>query len=127
MNSKEKTVFYFLCFTFLVGAGISLYQNNQNKKNLKTIVIKQMPNDTQAAVQSDSDEIDTSDTSDLININTASNKELEALPGVGPVIAQRIVDYRQKYGGFKRKEEILKISGIGPKKFEGIKDKITIR
>jgi competence protein ComEA len=62
-----------------------------------------------------------------ININTATAKELESLPGIGPVLAQRIVDYRAQKGGFKSIEEIKEVSGIGDKKFEAIKDLITVK
>ncbi|MGB9553591.1 MAG: helix-hairpin-helix domain-containing protein, partial [bacterium] len=62
-----------------------------------------------------------------ININTASASELESLPGIGPVLAQRIVDYRTQKGGFKSIEEIKEVSGIGDKKFEAIKDLITVK
>ncbi|MCR4432453.1 MAG: helix-hairpin-helix domain-containing protein, partial [Caldiserica bacterium] len=62
-----------------------------------------------------------------ININTASAKELESLPGIGPVLAQRIVDYRAQKGGFKSIEEIKEVSGIGDKRFEAIKDLITVK
>jgi competence protein ComEA len=68
----------------------------------------------------------TPEVSDPININTASQAELESLPGIGPVIAQRIIDYRKKNGPFKRKEDIQKVKGIGPKTFADLKDKITI-
>ena len=53
-----------------------------------------------------------------VNINTANKKELESLPGIGPKLAQNIIDYRSKYGNFKNKEEIKKIKGIGIKKFQ---------
>ncbi|MGB9749528.1 MAG: helix-hairpin-helix domain-containing protein [Caldisericia bacterium] len=64
--------------------------------------------------------------SNLININTASQKELEELPGIGPTLAQRIIDYRDKNGYFQTIEDIKKVSGIGDKKFEAIKDLITV-
>jgi competence protein ComEA len=62
-----------------------------------------------------------------INLNTASVEQLESLPGIGPVTAKRIVDYRVKVGKFKRIEEIINIEGIGDKKFERIKDRLTIQ
>jgi comEA protein len=61
-----------------------------------------------------------------VNINTASASELESLPRIGPKVAQRIVDFRTKNGGFKRIEEIMKIQGIGEKVYENIKDLITV-
>lgn len=63
-----------------------------------------------------------------VNINTASVSELdEALPGIGPALAQRIVDYREQHGGFKSPDEITEVSGIGDKRYEQIKDLITVR
>lgn len=63
----------------------------------------------------------------LVNINTASIAELETLPGIGPALAQRIVDHRAQYGPFATVEAILDVSGIGPAKFEQIKDRITVQ
>jgi competence protein ComEA len=60
-----------------------------------------------------------------ININSASAKELQKLPQVGAVIAQRIVDYREKHGKFSKIEEIMKVKGIGEKMFLKIKPLIT--
>jgi len=51
---------------------------------------------------------------------------LEVLPGIGEVLAQRIADYRSKNGPFKRIEDLLKVSGIGPATLEKIKDYITV-
>ena len=62
----------------------------------------------------------------LININTASQSELESLPGIGPVLAQRIIEYRQSHGPFSNAEEIMDVSGIGPGIFKKIKDLITV-
>jgi len=61
-----------------------------------------------------------------IDINRAEPWLLEALPGIGEVLAQRIVDYRSENGPFKTIENLLKVSGIGPATFEQIKDYITV-
>lgn len=62
----------------------------------------------------------------LININTAGATELETLPGVGPVTAQNIINHRQSNGPFGSIDEILEVSGIGPAKFEQMKEMIVV-
>jgi competence protein ComEA len=62
---------------------------------------------------------------ELIDINSATAQELTALPGIGPVTAERIVEYREAKA-FSSVEEILEVKGIGPAKFEAIKDRITV-
>ncbi len=62
----------------------------------------------------------------LVNINYADKAELETLPGIGPTLAERIIDYRNTIGHFKSTDDIRNVSGIGDKKFEDIKDKITL-
>ncbi len=64
--------------------------------------------------------------SQKIDINRAEPWLLEALPGIGEVLAQRIVDYRSENGPFRRIEDLLKVSGIGEATFEKIKDFITV-
>lgn len=65
-------------------------------------------------------------TGQIVNINTASKEELETLDGIGPTIAQRIIDYREAIGGFTSVEQLLDVSGIGEVKFNAIKDFVTI-
>lgn len=62
----------------------------------------------------------------LVNINTASEQELDTLPGIGPAMAKRIIEYRTTEGGFKKLEDIKNIKGIGDAKFNKLKDKICI-
>lgn len=64
--------------------------------------------------------------SGVININTATAEELTQLKGIGEVIAQRIVDYRNENGAFSSIEDIMNVSGIGEKKFEAIRDNISV-
>lgn len=61
-----------------------------------------------------------------INLNTATIEELDALPGIGPAIAQRIVEYRTQNGGFKQPEDLKKVRGIGDVLFSQVKDYITV-
>lgn len=61
-----------------------------------------------------------------VNINTADVQALDGLPGIGPVLAQRIVDYRNEYGPFTTPEEIGNVPGIGEKKLAAILDFITV-
>ena len=69
----------------------------------------------------------TSTSSKKVNINTASQEELDSLPGIGPSIASKIIDYREQNGKFNSVEEIKEVSGIGEAKYEKIKDSITIK
>jgi competence protein ComEA len=61
-----------------------------------------------------------------INLNSATAMQLETLPGVGKATAQRIVEYRQKNGGFKKVEDLMNIRGLGEKGFLKIKPLVTV-
>jgi competence ComEA-like helix-hairpin-helix protein len=61
-----------------------------------------------------------------ININTASAQELEALPGIGKGLAERIIEHRQKYGPFAKPEHLIMVRGISERRFLAIRDQITI-
>jgi len=63
---------------------------------------------------------------ELININTASQAELETLPGIGPTTAQRIIEYREQNGPFVNTEDIINVPGIGSGTYERIKNLITV-
>jgi competence protein ComEA len=65
-------------------------------------------------------------TSSLISLNQASSSQLEDLPGVGPALAGRIIDWREANGGFKVREDLLNVAGIGDKLFASVRDLVTL-
>ena len=65
-------------------------------------------------------------TTEKINVNTASSEELTTLPGIGKAYADRIVEYREKNGPFKKVDDLLNVRGIGEKTLERIRDRVTV-
>ena len=62
----------------------------------------------------------------IVNLNTATTKDLETLPGIGARTAARILEYRQKNGPFKKIEELMNVQGIGEKSFLKLKPQLTV-
>jgi competence protein ComEA len=62
----------------------------------------------------------------VLHLNTATVEQLERLPGVGPALAKRIVDFREKKGGFKRIEELLAVPGVSEKKWKAIREYLVL-
>lgn len=62
----------------------------------------------------------------LVNLNTADAEELETLPGIGSVTAQKIIAYRESVGAFQSTEELMQVDGIGEKTFEKLKELVTV-
>jgi len=63
----------------------------------------------------------------FVDINTATAAELETLPGIGPVLAGRIVEYRTRHGSFQRLEELLQVEGIGPRLLQRLRSVVTLQ
>ena len=63
---------------------------------------------------------------DLLDLNRATDKDFDALPGIGPQLAERIVEYRQSVGAFHSPDELQEVKGIGKKKFERIRPLVTV-
>ena len=61
-----------------------------------------------------------------ININSASEIELTKIPGVGPALAKRIIEFREQHGPFRRLEDIMKVRGIGEKSYQKMRAYITV-
>jgi competence protein ComEA len=61
-----------------------------------------------------------------ISLNTATVEQLDQLEGIGPTTAQKILDWRKQHGGFRSVDDLRQISGIGPKRFDSLKDKVRM-
>jgi competence protein ComEA len=61
-----------------------------------------------------------------ISLNTATVEQLDQLDGIGPTTAQKILDWRKEHGGFGSVDDLRQISGIGPKRFEALKEKVRM-
>ena len=71
--------------------------------------------------------ISSNNSTQTININKATEKEFETLPGIGPSLASKIIEYRNQNGKFESIEDIKNVNGIGDNKYEKIKDLITVK
>ncbi len=129
MNSKERTVLVFLIAVMLAGAGVSAWHHHQVQKNLRAARAAMIEDSTaraQSALDTAQSAVRSLQSAVLIDLNAASASELDLLPGIGPALAQRIIEYRSRHNGFKTIDELRQVSGIGPKKLEAIKDRVTV-
>ncbi|MFO7928384.1 MAG: helix-hairpin-helix domain-containing protein [Candidatus Humimicrobiaceae bacterium] len=92
---------------------------------LQLVNLAKMVSDEQKIYIPSQDEAPRNEDSSMVNINYASRAELEKLPGIGPVTAQKIINYRENQL-FEKKEDLKKVDGIGDKKYQSIKDLISI-
>lgn len=146
-TKTEARVLLVLLVVMIAGLGLKLYVNNNTgtanfdkekadriiKRSAGTIVTDTISNESNEVTRNDSAETKTKKKSKKgenlaqksININMASKDLLMQLPGVGKSTAEKIIEYRDTQGSFKRIEDIMKIKGIGQKKFDKMKEFIT--
>ncbi len=108
---------------YVLQDGQKIYIPNKKEK-ITTYIIQESGNN--GVVEENSNTNESKGENEKVNINTASQSELDGLPGIGDSIAQRIIDYREQNGNFKSIEELKEVKGIGEAKFEEIKDRVTI-
>ncbi len=115
MNPRERVVLLFLTATFLVGAGMTAYRRIRlARQQAASPIVVENPVDTTGTEPAP------------IDLNQARQYELEALPGIGPELARRIISYRQQHGRFRSVRELRQVSGIGPKRYAAICELVTV-
>lgn len=105
------------------GADVSKINRAEKLKNHQCIIIPNQNELKSMEISSPNKDISRPD---LIDINSAGEKELDALPGIGLSKAKEIISYREEKGEFKSIEDLKNVKGIGDSLFEKIKDKITV-
>lgn len=149
-TQQERRIVQLLLIALLVGLGVTAHKRShfgksweesinfdqdskedKSRSKPESIVVNSSRYDDSLAFQS-SDYSNTnakslSQFAAKININSATEEELELLPGIGPAFAKRIVEFRREYGKFKNIEAIKQVKGIGEKKFQKIRDLISIK
>lgn len=110
-----------------VGFTLGLFVGRNSGSGTVTLAVSpQMQTAPTAAATAAAETVPEETVSFPVNINTADADTLTALPGIGRVLAERIVAYRRQNGPFRAVEEIMKVEGIGEKKAEAILDLITV-
>ena len=115
-------VFWICCFCIGFTGGFFIGRN----ANHTNIHISAAPTAQQSLPVNSTDSTGEPPVQDLVNINTATVSELQTLPNIGEVLAQRIVDYREANGPFASVAELTNVEGIGVKRLEALLDHITI-
>ena len=130
---QEQRAVIFLLITFFIGCGILFYRkqldppsfNNSNATTFETFLKFLQKNSEKSQI--DSIQLTHSTTNQKININRATYDQLKTLPGIGPVVSKRIIEYRTHTGLFQNVNDLTKIKGIGKKKIDAILEKIVVQ
>lgn len=137
-TKQEQRAIAFLLVTFVIGCGILFYRKRlppppvnpaeiEKFREYVTALHDSTRPDSAAGAATDATAIAGSGQPGAINVNTATVDELMDVPGVGKVIATRIIDYRDQHGPFKRIEDLTNVKGIGKKKLEDLSKALVIQ
>jgi competence ComEA-like helix-hairpin-helix protein len=120
MNRRERAILLLVTVAFLVGVGVSYYRRAglSRQAALSPIAVVR---DTAVGLAPDLIAVPRP-----VDLNRATPHQLDGLPGIGPVLASRIVEYRQRKGCFHIVSELRAVSGIGEKRYSELKDLVTV-
>ncbi|MDY3927754.1 MAG: helix-hairpin-helix domain-containing protein [Clostridia bacterium] len=126
-HGKGKIIFFLLIFTLAVIGGIVIqeYDNRYRnffieKEQIGEVVSEDTITDSASTEETSGDKV-------YVNINTDNAQELMQLDGIGETMAKRIITYRKEHGDFEVVEDLMRVSGIGTKKFDNIKENIYVQ
>ena len=117
LTREERVTLTVLGLATLVGLGVLLWQRQR-----PPLVVQGGPSPIQSAQWDEA-----LAAARQVDINTASVAELERLPEIGPGLAKQIVEYRQQHGRFSTSEELMRVRGVGPKKYQSLEPYVVVR
>lgn len=119
-TTYERRALQLFVALILIGSTVRYYQHRSLSRRFE---LWRSPADSMQTSRNDSA---TSPIAALIDINLADAATLELLPGIGPTKAQRIIEWRERNGQFRRVEDLLEVNGIGPTTLKRLRDKVVI-
>ena len=123
---QELRVLIFLVVSLFMGIALWAYRSRWQPLPVSELGSRSVPNGIKPLLK-ESTQSEPKQTGIIeVNLNTAGREELETLPGIGPVIAGHIIEYREKIGGFKSTEELIHVKGIGENTLDKIREFITL-
>ncbi len=128
LSFSQRTAILLLAVAFLLGTAIRFFQS---QRAVPEALQSQLFPDSAAAADFRARAHQVAELAEEIsnrpiNINTATRAELQSLSGIGSVLSQRIIDYREKHGPYKSVEALDDVYGIGPKRLEAMRDRVTV-
>lgn len=124
---KRLAAFVILALA-LLACGVMLGIFIMQTRTAGTISVQRAaPEEAAESTQTVAEEAVDATADDRLDLNTATAEELQELPGIGEVIAQRIIDYRELCGRFLDPEQLMEVDGIGQAKYEKLRELVTVR
>ena len=138
LTRRERFVVAFLIVSFIVGCGIRLYKTRNSSQNVFSQLkeekkkfkkeVRSQSDSTLFSQQPESNKIDSSKKgqNDEIQLYQSTKEDFMTISGIGPVTAERIINYREKHKSIQSIQELINIKGIGTKTIKKIKNEVTI-